>query len=152
MERIFIKPEEEKAILISNASLHRGLWLPTCGDAVGRHDCSLIQRCQALSKDYALKDRYPVWEHKRGKRSCLHRAGPQRCVSSDSTSSLLWFNQGSQKSQLCCVKKRMVLKELPTNLSPGTCHVPKPPQRLHAAAQWLASCPSGAWKDFKGKG
>ncbi|EOB05846.1 hypothetical protein Anapl_01177 [Anas platyrhynchos] len=76
MESIFIKPEEEKAILISNASLHRGLWLPTCGDAVGRHDCSLIQRCQALSKDYALKDRHPVWEHTRGTRNTksLHEA------------------------------------------------------------------------------
>lgn len=34
---------------------NQGLWLSTCGDTVGRHDCSLIQLCQALSKDYALR-------------------------------------------------------------------------------------------------
>jgi len=43
---------------------NQGLWLPTCGDTVGRRDCSLIQLYQALSKDYALTDRHPVSEHK----------------------------------------------------------------------------------------
>lgn len=63
MEHIFMKLKRRKSSLLAmpHCIRNQGLWLSTCGDTVGRHDCSLIQLCQALSKDYALRQAPCLW-------------------------------------------------------------------------------------------